>query len=115
MIDTESLVTEYTISYAEPEPNRIVLRNNVGKYGTKEETVDWFIYNGADIVYHAATFWAIRLSTSWKKISFRGFLPLLQLETFDTVTLNLPGVVASSSVKAVVELSRCAEPVHAVS
>jgi len=118
MIDTEDLVTklvaEYTISYAETEPNKIIVRNNVSKYGTKEDTFDWFIYNGADIVYHAATFWAIRLSTSWKKISFKGFLPLLRLETFDTVTLNLPGYVASGAVKAVVEKATYDSDSHSV-
>lgn len=118
MTDTESLstklVAEYLISYAQREPNKIIVRNNVGKYGTREETFDFFAYNGADIVYHALTFWAIRLSTSWKRISFRGFLPLLRLETFDTVLLDLPDYVASGAVKAVVERANYDSESHSV-
>lgn len=105
-VETEQLVTkmdiDYKISYAE-DPKKIILRNNVGKYGTKQDAFSWLIYTNADVVYHAATFWLIRLSSSWKRVSFRGFLPLLQLETFDTVTLDVPGYVASSAIKAVVE------------
>ncbi len=106
-VDTESLVTKmdvsYTTSYAEQDERKIILRNNVGRYGTKQQSYSWLAYTSADLVYHASSFWALRLSTSWKRIRFNGFLPLLQLETFDTVLLNLPGYVASGSVKAVVE------------
>ncbi|MGN6133723.1 MAG: hypothetical protein ACTHOU_04440, partial [Aureliella sp.] len=74
-VETESLVTkmdvEYQISYAE-DPKKLILRNNVGRYGTKADRFKWRIYTNADVVYHAATFWMIRLSTSWKRISLRG-------------------------------------------
>ena len=58
--------------------------------GTKSETFDWFTHNQPDIIQKCVTFWMIRLSNSWKRISFNGFMHLLQLETFDTVTLDLP-------------------------
>jgi hypothetical protein len=104
---TEDLVTKFVVtwwlSYAEEEPNKMILRHNVKKYGTKEETYEWFIYNQPDIIHKCATFWLIRKSNTWKKIRFRGFLDLLQLETFDTVNLQVPGYVASGDVKAIVE------------
>lgn len=109
-VDTEDLVTkmivEWRLSESEEEPQKILLRNNVSKYGTKEETFDWFTHNQPDIIYKAATFWLIRLSNSWKRIEFDGFMHLLQLETFDTVTLDLPDYVATGPIKAIVEEAR---------
>ena len=105
---TEDLVTKmnikYKISYAE-DHKKIILRNNVSRYGTIEQDYDWFLYSNADIVYHAASFWMIRLSNMWKRLSFRGFLNLLELETFDTVTLSTPNYVADASVKGVVNVA----------
>ncbi len=104
---TEDLVTkmiaEWRLSEAEEEPQKIVQRNNIDKYGTKEETIDWFTHNQPDIIQKAMAFWTIRLSNSYKRISFDGFMHLLQLEPFDTVLLDLPDYVANSSVKAIVE------------
>lgn len=106
-VSSEDLVTkmvvEYQQSLADDEKLKIIIRNNVGKYGTKERTFEWLTHNGADVIYHIASFWSLRLSTSWKRISFRGMLPLLRLETYDTVLIDLPGVVAAGSVKAIVE------------
>lgn len=109
---TEDLVTKmivrWRVSYAEEEedgPNTIILRHNVKKYGTKVQEFDWFIYNQPDIILKAATFWLIRKSNTWKKLSFRGFLNLLKLETFDTADLDLGarGYVSNDAVKAIVE------------
>jgi len=106
--NTEDIITKmnvlYRISYAE-EPRRIILRNNVSRYGTREETFDWFIYSNADIAYHAATFWLIRLSNMWKRLRFRGFLNLLELETFDTVTMSDPNYMATGDIKSVVHVA----------
>jgi hypothetical protein len=105
---TEDIVTKmnitYKISYAE-DPKNIILRNNVSRYGVREEDFDFFIYSNADIVYHAASFWMIRLSNMWKRLSFRGYLNLLELETFDTVTLDSPNYVADAAVKGVVNVA----------
>lgn len=109
---TEDIITKmiirWRVSYALEEengPETMILRNNVKKYGTKTEEFDWYIYNQPDIIHKAATFWLIRKSNTWKKMTFRGYLNLLRLETFDTVTLDLAArrYVASESVKAIVE------------
>lgn len=106
---TEDLITkmviEWWLSYAEEEPNKIILRHNINKYGTKEQKFLFFCYNQPDIILKVATFWLIRKSNTWKKLRFRGFLDLLQLESFDTIELLSSGqsYVASTDIKCVVQ------------
>jgi len=109
MTSTEDLVTkmivEWRLSWAEDDPNKIILRHNVRKYGTQQETFDFYCFNQPDIVMKVATFWLIRKSNTWKKVRFRTFLQMLNLETFDTVTLDFgsQGYVSNGSVKAIVQ------------
>ena len=109
MTSTEDLVTkmivEWRISWAEDDPNKIILRHNVGKYGTQQEMFDIYCYNQPDIVLKVATFWLIRKSNTWKKVRFKTYLTKLNLETFDTVTLDFGSqdYVSTGSVKAIVE------------
>lgn len=109
LTSTEDLVTkmivEWRLSWAEDEPNKLILRHNVKKYGTQQETFDFYCFNQPDIVLKAATFWLIRKSNTWKKVRFKTFLQKLNLETFDTVTLDFgtQGYVSSGPVKAIVE------------
>jgi len=105
---TEDLVTkmivEWRISWAPDEENKIILRHNVKKYGTQEQKFDFYAFNQPDIVLKAATFWLIRLANTWKRIRFKTFLQMLNLETFDTLTLDFGETyVASGSIKSVVE------------
>jgi hypothetical protein len=106
---TEDIVTKMIVSWrltwADEDPNKIILRNNVPKYGTKTEEFDLYCFNQPDIVLKVATFWLIRKSNTWKRIRFRGMLDLLNLETYDAITLDLPDYVASGAVKAVIEKS----------
>ena len=109
MTSTEDLVTkmivEWRISWAEDDPNKIILRHNVGKYGTQQEAFDFYCFNQPDIVLKAATFWLVRKSNTWKKVRFKTYLPMLNLETFDTVTLDFGSqdYVSTGPVKAIVE------------
>lgn len=107
---TEDIVTKMIVSWRltweDKDPVKVILRNNVPKYGTKTEEYDFFCYNQPDSILKVATFWLIRKSNTWKRISFRGFLNLLKLETYDTMNLSLPGYVASGAVKAIVESSQ---------
>jgi hypothetical protein len=108
MTSTEDLVTkmivEWWLSWAE-DANKIILRHNIAKYGTQQETFSFYCFNQPDIVLKAATFWLIRKSNTWKKIRFRTFLPFLNLEVFDTATLDFTGqdYVATGPVKTVIE------------
>jgi len=101
---TEELVTKLTATWKEdlsiPEPNKIVLRNNVSIYGLREREIDFFIYNIDELVLKSATFWIIRFSNMWKHISFKTQLDKLRLETFDTVKFNFASdFIADTAIK----------------
>jgi hypothetical protein len=109
--DTENLVTKMNVKWRmgyAPEPGEqqeqlIVLRHNVARYGLWEKDYDWWIFNQPDIILKMATFWLIRYSMIWKRIRFRAFLNKLNLETFDCVTFNVPGAIASAAVPVLVQ------------
>lgn len=101
-VETDALVTKLTATwrhdYFEDEPNKFVLRNNVRKYGLLERDVDFYIYNIRELVIKSATFWLIRLSNTWKRVSFTAWLDTLKLEAFDTVAIDWPEQIFSSGV-----------------
>lgn len=105
---TEDLVTKLVARWratgAQAEENRVILRHNVKKYGTKERSFDWYIYNNVDLVIKSATYWLIRMANTWKMVRFSTPLNKLHVETFDAVTLSFSTpFVASGDVLAVVE------------
>lgn len=105
---TEDLVTklvaEWRESYAADDPNKVILKHNVNKYGTQEQVEEWYIYNTQELVIKSATFWLIRMANTWKKIRFRTFINKLQLETLDPVTLDFSQpYVSTNSVVGIVE------------
>lgn len=91
--DTEDIVTklvaDWQRDYALEDSNKLILRHNVYKYGTQEETYDFYAFNELDYVHKSATFWLIRKANTWRQLRFRTPLQLLPLETFDTVDLTL--------------------------
>ncbi len=108
LTSTEDLVTKMVInwrmSWAEDGEQRIILRHNVKKYGTQTEEFDFYCFSQPDIILKAATFWLIRMSNTWKRVSFKCYLNKLNLETFDTITLGFSGEhVSTANVKAIVE------------
>lgn len=109
LTSTEDLVTkmivEWRIDWSEDDPNKVILRHNVKKYGTQSEDFFFYCFNQPDIVLKVATFWLIRKANTWKKVRFKTYLQKLNLETFDTVTLDFgsSGYVSTSSVKAIIE------------
>jgi hypothetical protein len=106
--DSDSLVTKAIGTWeamgAQDQPNQIILRGNITKYGLLEEDTDYYIYNNADLVIKAMTFWMIRKTNTWKQLSFNAPLTMLALETFDCVNLNFAKpYVASSEVIGIVK------------
>lgn len=103
---TEDLVTKYVAGWvydhAREEPNTVILRHNVAKYGTHEEEFDYFTFNIYELVKKSATFWLIRKANTWRKASFKTPVSKLNLEVFDCVTLDLPHV-CPTPVKAIIE------------
>ena len=105
---TEDIITEFTAEwdsdYSAEKRNKVILRNNIGKYGTIQEDYDFYIYNVQELVLKAATFWLIRYSNTWKIAKFTSPLTLLRLDMYDTVALNfIQDWIASASVKGVVD------------
>lgn len=103
---TEDLVTKFVVEwksdYAVDEPNKLILRHNVAKYGTHEQTYDYYTFNILDLVRKAATFWLIRRANTWRKCSFQTPITKLASETFDTLQVDLDAVTPIG-VKAIVE------------
>ncbi len=89
---TEDIVTKFVARYKfhheDKEPNKIVLRYNINKYGTVVKEYDYYAYNISSCVYMSAVFWILRKANTWKKIKFKTPLHKLNLETYDTILLN---------------------------
>lgn len=105
---TEELVTKLVANwkktYSQTEDNKLILRHNIKKYGTIEQEYDFFIYKFQELVEKSATFWLIRYSNTWKRVSFRAFLDMLNVETLDAVTIDFGNqIVSNSAVKGFVE------------
>jgi len=105
---TEQLATvytaEYRTTYETGESNKIILRNNVTRYGTHKKTFRFYAYNNPQLVQHVATFWLIRESNLFKRIAFESNLDMIELETFDAIALNFSNSwIANSSVVGVIE------------
>ncbi len=105
---TEDLVTKFIATwkanYAVDEPNKVILRYNINKYGTHEQTFDFYIYNSASLVVKSAVFWLIRMANIWKRIQCKVFLNKLKAETMDSITVNFARpFVATVPVVGIVE------------
>jgi ribosomal protein S24E len=105
---TEDLVTKMICNWwatgAQEEPNRVIMRHNVAKYGIQEETFDFYIYDNIDMVLKSATFWLIRNSNTWKIARFTTPLNLLNVETEDGVTLSFATpYISNGDITALVE------------
>ena len=97
------MVCEWTTSGAQEDPYKTILRHNVAKYGTHEETFDYYIYNYPGAVIKSATFWTIRRSNTWKKVRFSTPLTKLNLESLDDISVNLVGDLANVAVTCSIE------------
>lgn len=108
---TEDLVTkfiaEWFLNHDQETPNKIIYRNNIAKYGTVEESYNFYCYNLQACVEKMSEFWLIRKSNTFKRISFRTFLTKLKIETWDTITLDFNSpIVANGPVPAIVESAK---------
>lgn len=103
---TEDLITKYIATwqpdYSVPDKDIIIYRHNVKKYGTIEQTYDFYIYNILDLVRKSATFWLIRKANTWRQVSFKAPLNKLNLEIFDSVSLELSDV-SGQTIKAEIQ------------
>lgn len=90
---TDNLATKLVCNWYQDlsmdKPNRTILRHNINKYGTKESSYDFWIYNDQEEVERSATFWLIRYSNVWKYLEFKTSMDHLDLETGDAITISL--------------------------
>lgn len=90
---SEDLVTKmiatWKPNYSQEKPDKIIFRYNINKYGTRERTYDFYIYNAPELVVKSATFWMIRLANMWKIMKCKTMLTKLKIETLDNVIINL--------------------------
>lgn len=93
---TEDLITKYVVEwkkdYAVDEPNKVILRHNVSKYGTHEQTFNYYCFNIIELVRKSATFWLIRTANTWRKARFSTPIHKLASEVFDTLNVTLDDV-----------------------
>lgn len=91
---TEDIVTKFVVDwkrdYSLSDSNTAILRHNVQKYGTQERNFNFYAYNELGYVTKSATFWLIRYSNTWKKLSFTTPPNKIALETFDAATIAVP-------------------------
>lgn len=100
--ETEQLITrlqgDYQSDYSTGLTNSIIVRNNIQKYGLWQDSHNFFCYTDPQYVQKSVTYWSIIRSNVWKTIKFSTNLNKLNLETFDSVTFNVPGVICLGTV-----------------
>ncbi len=69
--------------------NYVQFQQNIIDYGLVQQDYDFYIYNEFDQVEKSLTFWGKRLSNSWRRVSFKTFMPAILLQPFDQVQVNL--------------------------
>lgn len=88
----------------QPVDNKLILQNNVPKYGLVKREVNYYIYNDESLVEKSVLFWMSRLSNQFKLIKFKTFLSKITIETFDTITLNFShNYVSIGEIDAIVQ------------
>lgn len=83
---------------------RLTRSLNTDRYGTIEESIDFFMFLVYEHVYKSAFFWLNRGAKIWKKISFDMAMSGLLLEVFDKITLTFADttLIGVASAKAIV-------------
>lgn len=96
--ETENLRTNHQITWKEEYNHNIQgeevekdlqIRFNIPKYGTSTEEKDWYTQNTFATVLKTSTFWLIRESMTWQHVEFTTTIEHLDLEIFDSVTLDI--------------------------
>jgi hypothetical protein len=88
---TEDIITKMTASYIwdySREANEIIVRYHIQRYGLHAQSHNYFIYTDPAYVLKSVTYWMIRFGNTWKKAKFKTMLNKLQVETFDTISLD---------------------------
>ncbi len=107
--DTEDIVTKMNCVWSESAiqefDNKVILRNNISKYGTKDKEYDYYIYNYIDAVLKSGTYWLVKYSNTWKRVKFETPITKLALETLDYITLDIDSLADESVICSIEEVS----------
>ena len=106
--DTEQLKTKITAlwrpSLDQEDPNKIIIRTNVKKYGLQEEEIDYYGFQNAQLVQRSAAYWSIRWGNTWKRLKLTTHVGKLQLEAQDPVGLvGFNGMFSEGNITGIVE------------
>jgi len=89
---SDDIVTKYIATWKASgivAENKLIVKNNVERFGILEESHAFFCFNNYNQVIKAATFWLIRKSNIWKKVFCNVHLTKLNIETLDDIILKL--------------------------
>jgi len=109
--DTEEVYTTHNIKWQkggatvrddQDVERKIILKYNVGKYGTVEDEWDYYTDNLYETNLKTATFWLIRKANSWKKVRFSLPLKHLDLDVLDCIELDFDQF-STTPVKCIIE------------
>jgi hypothetical protein len=109
--ETEEVYTTHNISWQtggaavrsdQDVERKIILKYNVDKYGTVEDSWDYFCHNIYELALKTSTFWLIRKANSWKRLDFKLPLKHMDLDVGDCVTINVARF-SSTPVKVIIE------------
>lgn len=99
--DTEELVTKFVAEwqddYSMDEVKKYIARYNVNRYGTQEQTFNFFAFNVEQYVKKTATFWLIRMGNTWRKFKAQVPVGKLTLESIDGVNVTLPDIAQGTT------------------
>jgi hypothetical protein len=94
--NSDDLVTKFIAEWKPrcslEDPYKYVLRYNVRRYGTQEETFDCFVFRHQTLVDKSAKFWLLRMANTWRKVKVTVPVSKLALESLDGVWITLPDV-----------------------
>lgn len=105
--ETERLVTRFVAEWkdrvGQTDPNVIIFRYNVQRYGIVEERYNFFCYNQFECVEQAAIFWTIRKANTFKIMQCKVSLHKLAIEAFDYVDVTFnENLVANGTAQGMV-------------
>lgn len=90
--DTENMFTRligtWRTDYYHKNLYEVGVENNVSRYGIREKTIDYYIYNDPNLIYENLAYWLIRYSNPWKHLIIKTSLNKLNLDALDPVNLS---------------------------
>jgi len=89
---TEQLITKmiglWRVDLSDDKQNKVIIRYNINKYGTIEETTDYYCFNTQKAVEASMSFWMFRRGNSWKQIRITVPLKFIAVESYDIIMLD---------------------------